>query len=627
VSQIEQREGMKAEGQVVKQLGGLHIIGTERHEARRIDLQLRGRCGRQGDPGTSRFYLSLEDDLMRIFAGEWVKNVLTRLGMQEGEAIESRMVSRRIEGAQKKVEERNFEIRKNLLEYDEVMDEQRKRVYGYRQKILDGASCRELIEQMIREQIESHLTTYLSPTYGAESFAAEAGRRLGAPLEAGDFLNVDFSTAERLARDEAERTAETQVYDAIEENLPDDEEGDTSEWNWDALAKLLHARWNLNLRDRDLKKIDRSDLAEFLIEKAHAAIQEIDLTDAQRCLAPDFGLLTVCEWLHTQFGVEIDPKGLREAEPAEVIRLAREKVEETYNVREVEYPVVAGLYHFSYHDAHGHPHIDREQFVAWARDRFGVDIDLDELKNKQRGEIRSLLVEHSRAQYEKSRQALAGSQEWIDRVFGAAESRGLTAAEATGGNGILSSLADWLKQTAGSHLSVDELGRFDRERLAQQLTWAIEDRFRPEMRRLERILVLQTLDSAWKDHLLAMDHLRSSVGLRGYAQVDPKVEYKREGMRLFEEMWKSIGAMVTRLVFRMEQLDERFVGSTWADAEAIHAEAPSASTIAAQQQAAISGTEADQKLEPIRNRGQRVGRNDPCPCGSGKKYKRCCIGK
>jgi preprotein translocase subunit SecA len=129
VKEIEQREGMKVEGQAVKELGGLHIIGTERHEARRIDLQLRGRCGRQGDPGSSRFYLSLEDDLMRIFAGDWVKSLLTRLGMQEGEAIESKLVTRRIEAAQRKVEERNFEIRKNLLEYDEVMDEQRKRVF------------------------------------------------------------------------------------------------------------------------------------------------------------------------------------------------------------------------------------------------------------------------------------------------------------------------------------------------------------------------------------------------------------------------------------------------------------------------------------------------------------------
>ena len=102
VSEIEQREQMKAEGREVAGMGGLHIIGTERHEARRIDLQLRGRCGRQGDPGSSRFYLSLEDDLMRIFAGEWVKNILTRLGMKEGEAIESRMVSRRIEGARRR---------------------------------------------------------------------------------------------------------------------------------------------------------------------------------------------------------------------------------------------------------------------------------------------------------------------------------------------------------------------------------------------------------------------------------------------------------------------------------------------------------------------------------------------
>ncbi|MFM9059862.1 MAG: preprotein translocase subunit SecA, partial [Planctomycetaceae bacterium] len=143
VHEIATRENMKAEGETVRGMGGLQIIGTERHEARRIDLQLRGRCGRQGDPGSSRFFLSLEDDLMRIFAGEWVKSVLARLGMQEGEAIESRMVTRRVEGAQTKVEERNFEVRKNLLEYDEVMDEQRKRVYGFRQAILDGEPCRD----------------------------------------------------------------------------------------------------------------------------------------------------------------------------------------------------------------------------------------------------------------------------------------------------------------------------------------------------------------------------------------------------------------------------------------------------------------------------------------------------
>ena len=140
---------MKTEGREVADVGGLHVIGTERHESRRIDNQLRGRTGRQGDPGSSRFFLSLEDDLMRKFAGEWVSSILTRLGMQEGEAIESKMVTRRIEGAQKKVEERNFDTRKNLLEYDEVMDEQRKRVYGFRQKLLEGVPAKDAILDMI----------------------------------------------------------------------------------------------------------------------------------------------------------------------------------------------------------------------------------------------------------------------------------------------------------------------------------------------------------------------------------------------------------------------------------------------------------------------------------------------
>jgi preprotein translocase subunit SecA len=119
------------------------------------------------------------------------------------------------------------------------------------------------------------------------------------------------------------------------------------------------------------------------------------------------------------------------------------------------------------------------------------------------------------------------------------------------------------------------------------------------------------------------------VGLRGYAQVDPKVEYKREGMKLFESMWRAVGERVTDLIFRMEQLDEGFVGSTWTETAAIHEEAGGAAAdeIAQQQQAAIDGTQVDHKREPIRNRDPRVGRNDPCPCGSGKKYKSCCMKK
>src|SRR5262249_28031795 len=157
---------MKAEGREVAALGGLHIIGTERHESRRIDNQLRGRAGRQGDPGSSRFFLSLEDDLMRKFAGEWVSSVLTRLRMEDGDAIESKMVSRRIEGAQKKVEERNFDARKNLLEYDEVMDEQRKRIYSFRQSLLDGMPTKDAILEMVDNQIREADDRFLADDYG-----------------------------------------------------------------------------------------------------------------------------------------------------------------------------------------------------------------------------------------------------------------------------------------------------------------------------------------------------------------------------------------------------------------------------------------------------------------------------
>ena len=240
-------------------MGGLHIIGTERHEARRIDLQLRGRCGRQGDPGSSRFYLSLEDDLMRIFAGEWVKNILTRLGMKEGEAIESRMVSRRIEGAQKKVEERNFDIRKNLLEYDEVMDEQRKRVYGYRQRILDGANCKELILEMIDGQIEHHLNIFLDSALRPRHVRHLGRQRCSPARSIPSRLPGSISTPPNgWSRDEAERAAESQIFEAVEEKLPEGEE--ETEWNWEDLAKFSNMRWKTNFRDRDLKKIGRDEV-------------------------------------------------------------------------------------------------------------------------------------------------------------------------------------------------------------------------------------------------------------------------------------------------------------------------------------------------------------------------------
>ena len=624
VKEIEQQHQMKAEGEEIRQLGGLHIIGTERHEARRIDLQLRGRCGRQGDPGSSRFFLSLEDDLMRIFAGEWVKNILTRLGMKEGEAIESRMVSRRIEGAQKKVEERNFEIRKNLLEYDEVMDEQRKRVYGYRQAILDGTDCRQLILNMVEEQIDHYLGEFFGRDYGTESFAKWAGNILSVELDGRDFKNMDFVGAEDFAKDQAERLVEGTILDAIDENMPEDV--DSSEWNWDALAKLVNTRWGLSLRGRDLKKEGRDQVDTLLIEKARSIVSGVDLSAGAPMLDPKFGIKTACNWVKFKFGFDMDFEVCKDSELAEFRQKVLERARSEYDQKEAEFPVMAGLYHFTIQDAGGHKRYDRDKIVKWAKERFNVELSVEDLRNKQRDEIRALLVDHSRAHAAQAKEALVELNHHLEAVFGidVDSEESLRKAEA---DGTLAKLESWLKSTLDCDMAVAEMVECEEGELRRRLTEVVEERYRPEMRKMERALVLQLLDMAWKDHLLAMDHLKSSIGLRGYAQVDPKVEYKREGMKTFEQMWQSVGERITDLVYKMEQLDEQFVGATWTESEAIHEDAPPPSEISEQQQAAIDGTQTDHKQEPIRNRQDRVGRNDPCPCGSGKKFKNCCMNK
>jgi len=559
VKQIAIRENMKVQGDLVRDLGGLHIIGTERHEARRIDLQLRGRCGRQGDPGSSRFFLSLEDDLMRIFAGEWVKNVLTRLGMQEGEAIESRMVTRRVEAAQKKVEERNFEVRKNLLEYDEVMDEQRKRVYGFRQQILAGSDCRELIQEMVGRQVDQHIGTFLDKDYGPQSYSMWAAGQLSCELDSKDFRALSPEEAERLAVDEAVRQSEAQVFEAVEENLPADE--DEGEWNWSALASFANVRWKTSINDRDLKRVGRSDAAEFLQEKVREAIHRVDLSDGARYLVPDFGLRSAYAWTEWRFGVPLEASDLQALEKtghdAQAFKqLVGHKAREVYARREVEYPVLVGLSHFSDRQSDGSRRLDRSGLLEWAQQRFDPAITEASLAFGELDALRATLTEAS----------------------------------------------------ARRHARGDD----DRD----------------EMKRMERAVLLQILDNAWKDHLLAMDHLRSSVGLRGYAQVDPKVEFKREGMRTFDLMWKGIDDRVTDIVYRIEQVEDEALRSTWQETAAIHADASTAllpgESSANESVADQSAASSDSRVEPIRNFGQKVGRNDPCPCGSGKKYKNCC---
>jgi len=640
---------MKAEGREVAKLDGLHIIGTERHESRRIDNQLRGRAGRQGDPGSSRFFLSLEDDLMRKFAGEWVSAVLTRLGMEEGEAIESKLVSRRIEGAQKKVEERNFDSRKNLLEYDEVMDEQRKRIYSFRQRLLDGSPPKDAILDMIDDQIRDAVGRFLADDYAASSFAEYVGQRLGVELNAKDFKGVDVEDALSEARHQAEAQLTETVREAVEENLPADAE--PSEWTWQSLVTWANTRFGLNLKEKDLKRFatynrddfafDRDALEEFVVEKAGEAVKKVDLADAKEFLREDWGRHSLAGWLHHKFGVAVDPAGWAGLAKPEVTAQALGLARQLYAQKEAEFPVRVGMTRYLHERTQTQPaRYDREGLAAWASDRFRTLIDADELNLKLRPEIEQLLLDVAHKHYPGARLATE-LEEKLEAAFGPAPA-GAKAVAPAPDRGALDTLAAWARDQLGVETTGEGLRASGREAARDTLVNALDARHRPEMREMEKVLLLQILDSSWMEHLRAMDHLRSSVGLQGYAQKDPKVEYKQEGMKIFAEMWSGVSDKVTDLVFRVEQFDPEFLsylGARWQldRAQTIHQSAPSElataaaprSEIQARQEAGIAASQqsGERKLEPVRNLGKKVGRNDPCPCGSGKKFKACCMRK
>jgi preprotein translocase subunit SecA len=385
----------------VTAVGGLHILGTERHESRRIDNQLRGRAGRQGDPGSSRFYLALEDDLMRIFAKEWVSKLLERLGMEEGIPIESKLISRRIETAQKAVEGQHFESRKHLLEYDDVMNKQREAVYGLRRRLLEGMDQKDLI-----------LEDYVSAILG----------------------------------------------DLMEEYCPPKSHVDD---------------WNI--------------------------------------------------------------KGLKDA----------------------------------------------------VFTRFGVDFIAEGVKAET-----------------------LNRQELGDAIF------------------------EKLKE------------RYD----------AKEKLIGPEaMRHHERMIMLSVIDQQWKDHLLSMDHLKEGIGLRGYGQHDPLVEYKKESFEMFEAMLQRFQEDTARYLYLMQIIERppdpgtgpqggdpaghgpepgvpseqgtggngrrppRLVATSADDLE----EAFMRRKRRELEQARMAGAGEAQPVQQVVRGQEKVGRNDPCPCGSGKKYKKC----
>ena len=383
-----------ADHEAVVDTGGLHIIGTERHEARRIDNQLRGRAGRQGDPGSSRFYLSLEDDLMRIFGSDRIQGLMDRLGMEEGVPIEHGMVTKAIERAQKQVEAQNFSVRKHLLEYDDVMNKQREGVYALRRELLEGTIV-----------------------------------------------------------------------------IEDEEEIDTHE---------------------------------YVLTLAEGAIDEAVQTHCSRDVDPD-------EWDLTAL---------------------RQNVEELFGLE-------------------------------------AEDLDEIDLDEKSPDEMHDALWSLARNRYQERTSALA----------------------------------------------VDVL------------------------RRVERDLMLQVVDAQWKDHLYGLDHLKEGIGLRGYGQRNPLVEYKRESFTMFQAMKQRIDEDTLRYLWRLRPVvrDGDGNGSGQSPAPARRS-APLSFNDPGRQAQAFAGASAaagagprpartggdDAPVKTVRRNVPKVGRNQPCPCGSGKKYKKCC---
>ena len=620
VDEIEAREQMRAEGRKVAEMGGLHIVGTERHESRRIDNQLRGRAGRQGDPGSSRFYLSLDDELMRRFGGERLRRLMSNpwLGMKEGEALESGMLTKQIEKAQKKVEEYHFDQRKNLLEYDEVMDFQRKQVYGLRQGILDGRNPRAHMLGMIDAQLQSAVKRYGVETYGEASFAEYAGRELGVEFEAADFRGSDFAEAVGLAQSRAAQAVPTFLQELLDENLNPDE--DPKDWKWQEFARAVNSRYGLKLSDRELRKIPRDELDQHILDQANAAIDAVDLEGGRRFLARDYAAESLADWARQTFGLKLTAAEAADKDQGELLELLREKVREIYREKDAEFPAQVGLAAYLPEKSRGDRKPDRDSLYRFAQTRFpAANLSEEVVRTEGRGKIREALLKASREQLPAI--DYAGVRTKVDEIMSGTQS-----AEATDA----AELTQWAKAELGLDLDAQQLTGASDEGALDAVLNAYDVKYRPEMHDVERRLVLDQLDSAWKAHLLTMDHLRSVVGLQSYAQEDPKIAYKREGMRMFDEMWDGMRDRVTESIFRIEDIADEDVNSAlWANARAQQQTAVSAMKAQAyQEQAAEPAAQTNAGAEPkkpetIRRTEARVTRNDPCPCGSGKKYKNC----
>ncbi len=583
-------------GPGVADIGGLHIVGTERHEARRIDNQLRGRAGRQGDAGSSQFFICFDDDLMRMFAPEWTVKALSWIGWEEGQPIYHKRISKGIERAQKKVEERNFEIRKSLLEYDEVMDFQRKTFYGRRRKILAGKGLKPIIQEMIAAMIEGSCRNILAPDYPYKCIVEWARGQFGVDLDARRLRDLSAAEIEERIKDRARKNAENDISLTLGEYLEDYE--DRATWNLDGLCRWAMSTYSAGLSAGKLRQMDARQIEQALIESAQEQIDKRDCSQIETFLKEDFPLRTFVQWANAKFDIRLRIEDLRDLSPSQIAEHLARAVEDKYRQREVEYPVEFAM--SMAYSPQGANVYGFQALADWANKRFGTTLDAEELQDDKPQRVYEQLLELSRAWHN------GRLDEEIDARL--AETRDPEA------------LAAWARQRFDADVQAKDLDGSDPRSVLRN---AGREFFRRELADLERYVLLQIYDSAWKDHLYAMDHLKESIHLRAFAEKDPKIEYKQEGYRMFGEMLESIDDRVTSTIFKVRLDPGAQARSVWNVSHTQHDEVGQFA-MTERQRAAAAAPQGEPVVKTIRLEQPKVGRNDPCPCGSGKKYKKCC---
>ncbi|MCP4593601.1 MAG: hypothetical protein GY842_22930 [bacterium] len=583
---------------------GLHIIGTERHEARRIDNQLRGRAGRQGDPGSSRFFLSLEDDLLKLFMPDWMLKMMEKLGFTEGTSLEDKRLSKGIERAQKKVEERNYSTRKHLLEWDEPMDHQRKTFYSNRQRILEQRKLRELIFETIDDAIDNAVGEFMASNYPAASIVRWCKSQLDLNISEYKVSDTDLDSVQqairRRAKDEARETITTSLGEYIEEETPPEE------WDVGGLLAWGQRAYQFNATQNQLRKMAREDIEDALIEAAEQHYETIPLDGVAVFLDDTFAKTALTEWARNKFNLDVKTQDFQDVGTAEISDLLQKQVREAYLQREIRYPVEVCVDR-AFQEAQSESAFVAESIVNWANAKFAAGWTLEDVQGKSAAEIFETLVG-------LNEEFLTGGrlQAEFEAAFAGKDEE---------------EMLQWAKERMGRAW---DQRRFEAEDgdLTDALLAEGREMLRWELTRLEHYVLLRIYDQAWKDHLLEMDHLRHAIAQRpmGGDQSHPQSQYAIEGRELFTEMWSRVNERVTDMIFKVKMTGEGSAqGAPAQRMQLSHRDAAGAFASAARDtQAAMRAQGVEQKVETIRREQPKTGRNSPCPCGSGKKFKNCC---